>query len=323
MLRCSKNKAMAVDGEIRLKAEGLSKQYGSQMAVKEVSFSLKKGEITGFLGPNGAGKSTTMKMLTRYITPSAGTASVCGINIFDEERDLRKHLGYLPENNPLYQDLYVKEYLELMCGIHSIPARDYAKTISRSIERTGLGKEQHKKIGMLSKGYQQRVGLAQAMLHNPEVLILDEPTSGLDPNQLVDIRQMIRDTGRDKTILFSSHILQEVEALADRIIVINQGEVVADGAAADVRSSLSGRQEVSVEFGEVPEKNWFMALGAGVRAEGKGTHRFVLSADSSSQDLRAMVSAYAREKNLSILELSRKEVRLEEVFRKLTGSKKS
>jgi ABC-2 type transport system ATP-binding protein len=314
---------MAGDSDIRLKAEGLSKQYGTQMAVKEVSFSLNKGEIAGFLGPNGAGKSTTMKMLSRYITPTAGTASICGISIFDEEHDLRKKLGYLPESNPLYTDLYVKEYLELMCGIHSIPSRERAKTISRSIERTGLGREQHKKIGQLSKGYQQRVGLAQALLHEPEVLILDEPTSGLDPNQLVEIRQLIREAGRDKTILFSSHILQEVEALADRIIVINQGEVVADGPAAEVRSSLSGRQEVSVEFGEIPEKNWFNSLGAGIRAEAKGTHRFVLSADSSAQDLRILISAFAREKGLSILELSRKELRLEEVFRKLTTSRKS
>jgi len=209
-----------------LSLKSLTKEYGAQKAVDELSFDVSGGTIMGFLGPNGAGKSTTMKMVSCYISPTSGTAEVCGYDIHKNPLQVRKHIGYLPEHNPLYLDMYVREYLQFVAGIHKLDNKK--KRAAEMIEMTGLGKEQHKLIGALSKGYRQRVGLAQAMIHNPDVLILDEPTSGLDMNQLVDIRNLIKTLGQEKTVILSTHIMQEVQAMCDRVIIINNGKKVAD-----------------------------------------------------------------------------------------------
>jgi ABC-2 type transport system ATP-binding protein len=219
-----------------ISVEGLTKHYGLQKAVDQISFTAGPG-ILGFLGPNGAGKSTTMKMLTGFIPQTAGIAKVCGFDTVKQTLEVRRRIGYLPESNPLYTDMYVKESLSFVAGIHQI--HDPAKRIAEVIEQTGLQPEQHKKIGQLSKGYRQRVGIAQAILHNPEVLILDEPTSGLDPNQLVGIRQLIRDLGATKTVILSTHIMQEVEATCHRVIIINKGKIVADDSLEDIKRKHS------------------------------------------------------------------------------------
>jgi ABC-2 type transport system ATP-binding protein len=216
-----------------IRVQSLTKIYGRQKAVDEISFNAGPG-VLGFLGPNGAGKSTTMKILTCFIPQTSGTASVCGFDVITRPLDVRRHIGYLPESNPLYLDMYVKESLGFIAGIHKI--QEPEKRISRIIEQTGLGPEQHKKIGQLSKGYRQRVGLAQAILHDPDVLILDEPTSGLDPNQLIGIRQLILDLGKTKTIILSTHIMQEVEAVCNKVIIINKGKIVADDILQNLRS---------------------------------------------------------------------------------------
>jgi ABC-2 type transport system ATP-binding protein len=221
-----------------ISVQSLTKSYGRQNAVDSISFSAKPG-VMGFLGPNGAGKSTTMKILTCFIPQSSGTASVCGFDVEKDSLQVRKHIGYLPESNPLYLDMYVKESLGFIAGVHGIQSPQ--NRIAEVIEQTGLGPEQHKKIGQLSKGYRQRVGLAQAILHNPEVLILDEPTSGLDPNQLIGIRQLITDLGKTKTIVLSTHIMQEVEAVCGHVIIINKGKIVADDSLAGMRAKNKGK----------------------------------------------------------------------------------
>lgn len=220
----------------------LTKTFGKQTAVNNISFDLKKGEVVGFLGPNGAGKSTTMKMITTYLPPTDGQISVCGHNALKQPMDVRKSIGYLPEANPLYFDMYVREYLKMSAGVHGI--KNPNERIEEMITLTGLGKEAHKKIGMLSKGYKQRVGLAQAMLHDPEVLILDEPTSGLDPIQIVEIRELITRIGKEKTVLLSTHIMQEVEAMCNRVIIISNGNIVADDSLEGLRKQGNSLEEV-------------------------------------------------------------------------------
>ncbi len=218
-----------------IKAESLTKVYGAQKAVDGISFEARPGKILGFLGPNGAGKSTTMKMLTSYLKPSSGIARICGFDTQKESLEVRRLLGYLPENTPLYQDMYVKEFLAFVAntyGLEAVPAR-----VQEAIEKVGLTEEQHKKIAMLSKGYKQRVGLAQAIIHDPKVLILDEPTSGLDPNQLSDIRNLIKTLGKDKTVILSTHIMQEAEALCEEVIIINKGKIVADASITDLKNT--------------------------------------------------------------------------------------
>ena len=217
----------------------LTKIFGQQVAVDQISFSAVKGKITGFLGPNGAGKSTTMKILTGYIPQTSGKASVCGFDVESQSLEVRRNIGYLPESNPLYQDMYVKESLAFITGIHQVHQPE--KRINDIIEQTGLTPERHKKIGQLSKGYRQRVGLAQAIIHDPQVLILDEPTSGLDPNQLIGIRQLIRDLGKTKTIILSTHIMQEVEAVCNQVIIINKGKIVADDSLEALRNNNHGK----------------------------------------------------------------------------------
>lgn len=225
-----------------IKVEHLTKVFGTQIAVNNISFELKKGEIVGFLGPNGAGKSTTMKMITGYIPPTNGKLEVCGYDVIKEPMQIRKSIGYLPEANPLYFDMYIREYLEFTAGIHKIE-KPKAK-IEEMIMLTGLTKEAHKKIGMLSKGYKQRVGLAQAMLHDPEVLILDEPTSGLDPIQIVEIRELISKIGKEKTVLLSTHIMQEVEAMCSRVIIISSGNIVTDDSLTNLQKDNKSLEEV-------------------------------------------------------------------------------
>ncbi|HNY63494.1 MAG TPA: ATP-binding cassette domain-containing protein [Bacteroidales bacterium] len=231
--------------------QSVSKLYGKQWALKNVSFETKKGEIVGFLGPNGAGKSTMMKIITTYIPPTEGDVSVCGFDIWNQSIELRKKIGYLSESNPLYYDMYVREFLEFIAGIHQI--KNKKKRVDEVIAMTYLEIEQHKKIGALSRGYKQRVGIAQALIHDPEVLILDEPTTGLDPNQLVEIRELIRKLGKSKTILLSTHIMQEVEAVCDRVIIINRGEIVADAPISELKNTVnemikkSSKKEYSIE----------------------------------------------------------------------------
>ncbi|MBB5397564.1 ATP-binding cassette domain-containing protein [Mucilaginibacter sp. AK015] len=229
-----------------IQVQALTKVYGQQKAVDGISFNAGTG-VLGFLGPNGAGKSTTMKMLTCFIPQTSGTASVCGFDINRQPLDVKRNIGYLPESNPLYTDMYVKESLAFMAGIHGI--HEPARSIAEVIEQTGLGPEQHKKISQLSKGYRQRVGLAQAILHNPQVLILDEPTSGLDPNQLIGIRQLITDLGKTKTIILSTHIMQEVEAVCQRVIIVNSGKIVADDSLAGLRKSNNGNSLENIFIG--------------------------------------------------------------------------
>jgi ABC-2 type transport system ATP-binding protein len=231
-----------------IKVQNLSKVYGSQRAVDNISFEVNKGEIIGFLGPNGAGKSTTMKILTGYIPATEGTAEVNGFDVKTSPMQVKTHIGYLPEHNPLYLDMYVKEFLDFAGSLYGLKGRTLQIKIDETIERVGLGLEKHKKIGQLSKGYRQRVGLAQALIHNPDVLILDEPTTGLDPNQLVEIRDLIKNVGKDKTVIFSTHIMQEVEAICDRVVIINRGKIVADSTLSELKKGGKAIEEVFREL---------------------------------------------------------------------------
>ena len=225
-----------------LSVKNITKQYKKQIAVDDISFEIKSGEIVGFLGPNGAGKSTTMKIISCFIPPTKGTVTVCGFDVSNDDLKVKKKVGYLPESNPLYYDMYVKEFLSFIASLHKI--NNQKERIKEMIEMVGLQNEQHKKIGTLSKGYKQRVGLAQAMIHDPEVLILDEPTSGLDPNQIIEIRELIKNFGKDKTVLLSTHIMQEVESMCDRVIIINEGKLVADDS---VESIKKGNKKANME----------------------------------------------------------------------------
>jgi len=293
----------------------LTKIYGTQKAVDNISFELKKGEIVGFLGPNGAGKSTTMKMITGYLPPTDGTASVCGFDIQLQPMEVRKRVGYLPEANPLYYDMYVREYLEFSAGIHNIGKN--AKTrIAEMIALTGLGKEAHKKIGMLSKGYKQRVGLAQAMLHDPEVLILDEPTSGLDPNQIVEIRELIMGLGKEKTVLLSTHIMQEVQAMCSRIIIISNGKIVADDAIDNLQQTNT-QGALIVTFEHDINESLIQALKQTTSYEQIGVNRWKLYTDKPDE-LRKEVMQMALNNDISISSLQKETHSLEEVFRTLT-----
>jgi ABC-2 type transport system ATP-binding protein len=294
----------------------LTKIYGTQKAVNNISFTINKGEIVGFLGPNGAGKSTTMKMITGYLEPTNGSAKVCAITVNKSSTATKQKIGYLPEANPLYVDMYVREYLAFIANIHTIPA---VKTrIEEVIATVGLVKEANKKIAQLSKGYKQRVGLAAALLHNPEVLILDEPTSGLDPNQIIEIRNVIKNLGKDKTILFSSHILQEVEALCDRVIIINNGTIVADDNLQKLQNANNKTQVTKVEFGEaVPIEMLEKITGVeSVKQFNQQTYH-LLGADGDS--IKKQVLQFALDNNLNIVSLQTETQSLETVFRNLTN----
>ncbi len=293
----------------------LSKVYGEQRAVDRISFQAKPGEVLGFLGPNGAGKTTTMKMVTGYIPPTEGAVQVCDINVEESPIAAQQHIGYLPEHNPLYRDMYVKEYLSFVGRLHKIPKLQ--KRIADLIELTGLTIEQHKRIEALSKGYRQRVGLAQAMLHDPAVLILDEPTSGLDPNQLAEIRGLIKRLGEEKTVILSTHIMQEVEALCDRVVIINEGKIVANDPVERLQSRIKGESLVTVAFSKDVKEKDLTALTHVSRVEKMGKKRWRLFA-SADQDIRPAIFHFAVEHENVLLELHRDERSVEDVFRHLT-----
>jgi len=295
--------------------ENLTKIYGTQHAVNNISFEAKKGEILGFLGPNGAGKSTTMKILTCFVPQTSGKATVCGFDVEKDSMELRKKIGYLPENNPLYKDMYVEEYLLFIAGLHKVDNKK--KSVEEMIERTGLTPERHKLINALSRGYKQRVGLAQAMLHNPEVLILDEPTSGLDPNQLVDIRQLIKELGKEKTVIFSSHIMQEVQALCDRVIIINKGKLVANDSIEDLRRKVSGETIITVEFQGNTSADALKKINNIQSVKSLGEGRYQLTGNTES-DSRAEIFKFAVDNKLVLLELRCEISSIEDIFQKLT-----
>ena len=292
----------------------ISKFYGEQKALDDVSFSIKKGEIVGFLGPNGAGKSTLMKILTGYLTPSSGEASVNGYSLEKDLLAAQRSTGYLPEHNSLYTDMYVREYLEFNASIYKVPK----SRIEEVIKKTGLSPEANKKIGQLSKGYRQRVGLANAMLHEPEVLILDEPTTGLDPNQLVEIRDLIRETGKEKTIFLSTHIMREVEALCERVIIINKGKIVADRKLADLREEQV--QIIEVEFDYRIEEVALQRLPHLLDIKNPVGFVYELVFETK-EDMRPAIFDFAHDNGLKTLQLNRKNKNLENLFSELTLEK--
>jgi ABC-2 type transport system ATP-binding protein len=299
-----------------IEVKDLTKIYGEQKAVDCISFMVGKGEIVGFLGPNGAGKSTTMKILTGYLGQDGGEAIVCGIPVRERPLETKKKIGYLPEANPLYPDMYVREYLDFIADIHQIA--DKKKRIEAVISLVGLTVESKKKLGQLSKGYKQRVGLAAALLHEPEVLILDEPTSGLDPNQIIEIRDVIRQLGKDKTILFSSHILQEVEALCDRVVIINKGKLVADSQLSLLRSQNAGINTIRVAFRETPEAARLEELAGVNTVTGLPDGHWELQTEEPDR-VKKQLMELALQNNWNIVYLQSETRSLEEVFRQLTS----
>ena len=296
-----------------IEVKNLYKYYGEQAAVRDVSFSVKKGEIVAFLGPNGAGKSTTMKIMTGFMPASEGEVEICGIKVDIDKLETRRLIGYLPENNPLYTDMYVREYLEFVGRIYKI--KNLKARVAEMITAVGLDVEQHKKIGALSKGYRQRVGLAQAIIHDPEVLILDEPTTGLDPNQLVEIRELIRSIGKEKTVILSTHIMQEVEAICDRVIIISKGQIVADDNAKTLQQELE-HQTVYVEFDTKVSKAQLSKIQGVSKVEALENGWLIESV--TLEDLRKAVAQYAQKENWLILTLRVDQKSLEEVFKELT-----
>ena len=290
----------------------VSKSYETQLALNEISFSAKKGEIIGFLGPNGAGKSTMMKILTGYISPTKGTVSVSGIDVLKNPIAAKAKIGYLPEQNPLYQEMYVREYLQFQASIFKVSK----ETIATVVEDVGLIPEVHKKISQLSKGYQQRVGLAAALIHNPDVLILDEPTTGLDPNQLQEIRTLLKKLGKEKTILFSTHIMQEVEAVCDRVIIIKKGELLVDTSIEELKDS--NEQIIEVTFDYKIEEQFIQRLPNIISYKNNFDNTWYITFNSS-EDMRGVIFDFAQENGLKILELNSKNQSLEALFAELTA----
>jgi ABC-2 type transport system ATP-binding protein len=298
-------------------AKEVSKLYGTQKALDSVSFEVRSGEIVAFLGPNGAGKSTMMKIITGYIPATSGTVLVNGLDVMINNLEIKKKIGYLPENNPLYPEMYVREYLKFVASIYRAK-KIKCVGIEEIIEITGLSGESNKKIGSLSKGYRQRVGLAQALIHDPEVLILDEATTGLDPNQIVEIRNLIREAGREKTVMLSTHIMQEVEAICDRILIVDKGRIVADENKADIYGKIKkNRQIVTVEFNKDPQEAELRAATKADTVKREAPGKWRLESDSP-EDIRPLIFAFAVANNLTVLSLSKEEANLEEVFRELT-----
>jgi ABC-2 type transport system ATP-binding protein len=303
---------------LSIKVENIIKTYGAQQALGGVSFEVATGSVVGFLGPNGAGKSTMMKILTCFIPQTSGKAWVSGFDVEEDSLKVRQQVGYLPESNPLYHDMYVKEYLEFIGGIHKL--KGLKQRVKEMISITGLELEQAKKIGALSKGYKQRVGLAQAMIHDPQVLILDEPTSGLDPNQLVEIRNLIKTIGKEKTVMLSTHIMQEVEAMCDRVIIINRGKIVTDQQTEELQKGDINKQVITVEFDKETNRNALRKIDGVEEAHHvKGTTWKILA--SGKVDIRPSIFQYAVEHKLTVLTLQKEEVKLEDVFKELTKEK--
>jgi ABC-2 type transport system ATP-binding protein len=296
----------------------VTKLYGEQKALDDVSFEVKTGEIVAFLGPNGAGKSTMMKIITGFIPATSGSVFVNGTETSADNIEIRKTIGYLPENNPLYPEMYVREYLGFVASVYKL-GKETKKKINNIIETTGLTPEQNKKIGALSKGFRQRVGLAQALIHDPSVLLLDEATAGLDPNQIVDIRNLIRDTGKEKTILLSTHIMQEVEAICGRIILIDKGKIVADEEKSNIYSKISRPyQVVNVEFDKEIAEQALLGILNVVRVLMKEKNRWVVEAEGEA-DIRPAIFSFAVSNGLTVLSLQKDVSNLEEVFRQLTN----
>ncbi|MDR0713224.1 MAG: gliding motility-associated ABC transporter ATP-binding subunit GldA [Bacteroidales bacterium] len=297
----------------------VTKQYGSQWAVNGVSFEVKEGEIAGFIGPNGAGKSTMMKIICSYISATSGTVTVNGYDVQRQSKEVRRHIGYLPEHNPLYEDMYVREYLIFVAGLYRL-GKLTGRRVAEMIEATGLGAEQHKKIGRLSKGYRQRVGLAQALIHHPSVLILDEPTTGLDPNQIIEIRNLILEMGKSKTVLLSTHIMQEVEAICRKTVIIDKGVIVADAAVGDMqRKSESGGCTVIVEFSAPLHPSDFSQMENIGQLHPLEENKWLIQ--SKKGDIREDLFRFAVDRQLAILELQLQEKSLEEIFHELTSRK--
>jgi len=299
-----------------IEVKQVNKVYGSQKALDQVSLSIHPGEIVGLLGPNGAGKSTLMKIITCFIPPSDGEVRVCGYDIFEESLKVREKIGYLPEHNPLYLEMYVREYLEFISDIHKIKGNMKSR-IAEMVELTGLGPEQKKKIGALSKGYRQRVGLAQALIHDPEVLILDEPTSGLDPNQIHEIRNLIRSIGASKTVMLSTHIMQEVEAICHRSIIIHKGKIVADDSTMNLAGSVRNRNRITVEFSGLISREDLRRIPGISGVEQKNQNLWILET-AAERDVREDLFSLAVSKGATILSMNKEELRLEEVFQILT-----
>lgn len=293
----------------------ITKLFGKQKALNEVSFSIKKGELVGFLGPNGAGKSTMMKIITGFLPPDSGEVFVNGQKIVSKNLEIRKNIGYLPEHNPLYTDLFVKEFLEITAGFYNL--QNTKKRVAEMVDLTGLGDEQHKKIRALSKGYRQRVGLAQALIHDPSVLILDEPTTGLDPNQLEEIRNLILTISSEKTVMLSSHIMQEVEAVCSRVIIINKGNIVADGGINEIKSGKINRnQTVIAEFSSSVEPDKIIKVEGVKKAISNG--KFFEIESTGEKDIRPAIFQFAVDNKITLLTLNEKQQNLENVFHQLT-----
>ena len=305
-----------------IRIEKLTKKFGGQRAVDSISFAVNTGEIVGFLGPNGAGKTTTMRMITNFINPSEGRIEIGGKSMEDAPEDIKKHIGYLPENNPLYQDMPVIDYLEFVGGLQGIPKQDIPMRVVEMIRITGLNAEKHKKIGELSKGFRQRVGLAQAMIHDPQILILDEPTSGLDPNQIVEIRKLIRELGREKTVILSTHILPEVEATCDRILIINRGRIVADGSAENLRKQASGQEILKARIEDGDPNAIFEAIQglssvSMVDFSDRQHNRFDIQSHPGSGSAKEVFRLCVKN-GWVLTELIPSETKLEDIFRELT-----
>lgn len=299
-----------------IKALNITKIYGKQKALNNVSFEVKSGEIVGFLGPNGAGKSTMMKILTCFLPQTTGQAWVCGFDVEEESLAVKKNVGYLAESNPLYYDMYVKEYLSFVAELHKI--KNISARVKEIIAITGLQIEQRKKIGALSKGYKQRVGLAQALIHNPKVLILDEPTSGLDPIQLAEIRNVIKEIGKEKTVMLSTHIMQEVEAMCDRVIIISKGNIVADKPTRELKQAVNGKIVVTVEFDKTTTRSALETIPgvSDIKNVSGNCWQFISSSD---KDIRADIFNFAVQNQLTVLTIQKEEQKLEEIFKELAG----
>jgi len=301
----------------------LTKKFGSQRAVDNISFEVKEGEILGFLGPNGAGKTTTMKILTCYIAPSDGNATVNGFSVLENQEEIKKKIGYLPENNPLYYDMPVLDYLKFVADLQAVPKDKVQKRIAEMVYVCGLNVEKHKKIGELSKGFRQRVGLAQAMIHDPEILILDEPTSGLDPNQIVEIRKLIKELGKRKTVILSTHILPEVEATCDRILIINNGKIVADGTSEMLRKRARGQEMVRVQIGEPEDRDAVISALREIETVGiadfdKDSQNSFIVSSKDDRPARKDIFNLCVKKNWVLTEMTPIETKLEDIFRELT-----
>ena len=300
-----------------IRVKNLTKVFGTQKAVDNISFEVKEGEILGFLGPNGAGKSTTMKIATGYLPPDEGVVEVCGYDVVEQSMEVRKHIGYLPEHNPLYLEMYVREYLSFMGKLQGMRGSKLKSRVEEMVTLTGLSREQNKKIEALSKGYRQRVGLAQALIHDPKVLILDEPTTGLDPNQIVEIRNLIRNISKNKTVIFSTHIMQEVQALCDRIVVINKGQIAADNNIAALKTSATKVRAITVEFAEPVDVEKFKNIEGVISAEGTGGNTYMLKTNAD-EDARPAIFKFAGDNGLTLLGLQQQEVTIENIFQELT-----